>query len=62
MYRLSIKSNEMMMMKIKRKESGRGFGAVCHAGSLATPSLPWISAISSAYLSIFINHSLSLVV
>jgi hypothetical protein len=50
------------MMKIKRKESGRGFGAVCHAGSLATPSLPWISAISSAYLSIFINHSLSLVV
>ncbi|KAJ6949613.1 hypothetical protein NC651_003562 [Populus alba x Populus x berolinensis] len=47
--RLSIKSNEMMM-KVKRKESGRGFGAVCHAGSLTTPSLHWISALSSAVL------------
>ncbi|KAJ7014178.1 hypothetical protein NC653_003708 [Populus alba x Populus x berolinensis] len=56
--RLSIKSNEMMM-KVKRKEPGRGFGVVCHAGSITTPSLHWISALSSVYLSILINHSLS---
>ncbi|KAJ7014179.1 hypothetical protein NC653_003708 [Populus alba x Populus x berolinensis] len=47
--RLSIKSNEMMM-KVKRKEPGRGFGVVCHAGSITTPSLHWISALSSVVL------------
>ncbi|KAG5254604.1 cold-regulated inner membrane protein [Salix suchowensis] len=47
--RLSIKSNEMMM-KVKRKESGRGFGAVCYSGSLTNPSIRWISTLSSAVL------------
>ncbi|CAK7350276.1 unnamed protein product [Dovyalis caffra] len=47
--RLSIKRGERMV-KVKRKGSGRRFGAVCYAGALNTPNLQWIFAISSAVL------------